>query len=38
LPSGARTVAYSEDSVVVQGLLTGEFVGRDLAIVEGRFS
>jgi acetyl-CoA C-acetyltransferase len=38
LPNGNRTVAYSEDSVVVEGLLTGEFVGRELAIVEGQFS
>jgi hypothetical protein len=37
LPNGSRTVAYSEDSVVVEGLLTGEFVGRRVAIVEGQF-
>ena len=38
LPNGTRTVAYSEDAVVVEGLLTGEFVGRSVAIVEGQFS
>jgi acetyl-CoA C-acetyltransferase len=37
LPNGSRTVAYSEDSVVVEGLLTGESVGRRVAIVEGQF-
>lgn len=32
-----RTVAYSEDSAVVQAMLTGEFVGRTVAIAEGQF-
>jgi len=38
LPNGARTVVYSEDSVVVEGLLSGEFVGRSVAVIEGQFS
>jgi acetyl-CoA C-acetyltransferase len=38
LPNGARTVAYSEDAVVVEGLMEGEFVGRSVAIAEGQFS
>ena len=38
LPNGARTVAYCEDSVVVEGLLAAEFVGRSVAIAEGQFS
>jgi acetyl-CoA C-acetyltransferase len=36
--AGQRTVAYSEDSAVVQALLSGEFVGRPVAIAEGQFS
>jgi acetyl-CoA C-acetyltransferase len=36
--AGQRTVAYSEDSVVVQAMLSGEFVGRPVVIAEGQFS
>ena len=38
LPDGTRTVAYSEDSAVVEGMLVGEFVGRSVAITEGQFA
>jgi acetyl-CoA C-acetyltransferase len=38
LPDGNRTVAYSEDSVLVNAMLEGEFVGRTVAIADGQFA
>ncbi len=38
LPDGNRTVAYSEDSVLVNAMLGGEFVGRTVAITDGQFA
>ena len=37
-PDGSRTVAYSEDSVIVEALLGSEFVGRDVGITDGQFA
>lgn len=38
LPDGNRTVAFSEDSVLVEAMLGGEFVGRSVAITDGQFA
>jgi len=38
LPDGRRTVAFSEESAIVEALQREEFCGRQVAVVEGRFS
>lgn len=38
LPDGARTVAYSEQSTIIEALQGSECCGRQVAVVEGQFS
>jgi acetyl-CoA C-acetyltransferase len=38
LPNGARTVAYCDQSTIMEALQEGEFCGRQVAIIEGQFS
>jgi acetyl-CoA C-acetyltransferase len=38
VPGGKRTVAYSEQSTIVEALQGGEFCGRQVAVIEGQFS
>jgi len=38
LPGGKRTVAFSEQSTIIEALQEGEFCGSQVAIVEGQFS